>query len=184
MNRVFLAALLTLCLVGPARADFQAGLAAHERGDREIALREWTPLAESGNAEAQYYLWVLHLDESHAEALKWLLDAAGAGHPKALYDLAALYDKGLGMERDDAKAAALYRRAAEQGHADAQARLAAFHAEGRGLAADPVRAYHWYTLALDGGAEGAAQARQRLAAAMSAAQIATAVKLTRDWRPQ
>lgn len=182
MKWVFLAALLVLGLMGPARADFQAGLAAYERGERETALREWTPLAEGGHAEAQYHLWLLYLDDSYVEALKWLLDAATGDHPKALNDLALLYDQGLGMERDDLKAAGLYRRAADQGYADAQAGLAALYAEGRGVGADPVRAYHWYSLALDSDADGAAKSRRRLAARMSAAQIAAAGKLTREWR--
>tara|TARA_E500000331_G_scaffold340249_1_gene371347 strand:+ start:173 stop:367 length:195 start_codon:yes stop_codon:yes gene_type:complete len=34
-------------------ADFQRGMTAHDRGDYAIALREWTPLAEQGNAAAQ-----------------------------------------------------------------------------------------------------------------------------------
>ncbi len=37
-------------------ADFQAGVAATQKGDYAAALREWTPLAEQGDAEAQYNL--------------------------------------------------------------------------------------------------------------------------------
>jgi uncharacterized protein len=35
-------------------ADFQRGKDAYQRGDYATALREWTPLAEQGNAGAQY----------------------------------------------------------------------------------------------------------------------------------
>ena len=34
-------------------AGFQAGVAAAQKGDYAAALREWTPLAEQGDAEAQ-----------------------------------------------------------------------------------------------------------------------------------
>jgi TPR repeat protein len=37
-------------------ADFDAGLAALQKGDYAAALREWTPLAERGDAEAQFNL--------------------------------------------------------------------------------------------------------------------------------
>jgi len=37
-------------------ADFQKGMTAAERGGFATALREWKPLAEQGNASAQYNL--------------------------------------------------------------------------------------------------------------------------------
>ena len=39
-------------------ADFAKGLAAHKSGDYATALKEWTPLAEQGDAVAQYNLAV------------------------------------------------------------------------------------------------------------------------------
>ena len=37
-------------------ADFQKGLTAYDRGDYATALREWTPLAEQGDARAQFQI--------------------------------------------------------------------------------------------------------------------------------
>ena len=37
-------------------ADYQKGFKAHQRGDYATALREWTPLAEQGDASAQFSL--------------------------------------------------------------------------------------------------------------------------------
>ena len=34
--------------------DWQKGVTAHESGDYATALREWKPLAQQGNAAAQY----------------------------------------------------------------------------------------------------------------------------------
>ena len=39
--------------------DFQKGLAAYLNDDYATALREWTPLAEQGNADAQHNLGVI-----------------------------------------------------------------------------------------------------------------------------
>ena len=36
--------------------DFQKGLTAYESGDYATALREWEPLAEQGDADAQFFL--------------------------------------------------------------------------------------------------------------------------------
>ncbi len=41
-----------------ARADFQVGVAAYERGDYATALREFLPFAEQGHSSAQNK-WVL-----------------------------------------------------------------------------------------------------------------------------
>ena len=41
-------------------ADFQTGFAAYQKGDYAAALREWTPLAEQGDAEAQFNLGVMY----------------------------------------------------------------------------------------------------------------------------
>jgi len=38
-----------ILLALPAWADFQDGLDAYDRGDYEMALREWKPLAEQGD---------------------------------------------------------------------------------------------------------------------------------------
>ena len=49
--------LLTLLVASPAfSADFQKGLTAYQSGDYATALREWTPLAEQGDARAQFQI--------------------------------------------------------------------------------------------------------------------------------
>ena len=39
--------------------DYEKGAAAYEIGDYATALREWTPLAEQGDAASQYNLGVM-----------------------------------------------------------------------------------------------------------------------------
>jgi hypothetical protein len=43
-------------------ADFQKGAAAFDSGDYTTALREWTPLAEQGNADAQSHLGLMYAE--------------------------------------------------------------------------------------------------------------------------
>ena len=61
---------------------------AYERGDYDKAFKLSRPLAEQGDAEAQYMLADMY-DEGHgvpqddAEAIKWYLKAAEQGHADA-----------------------------------------------------------------------------------------------------
>ena len=41
-------------------ADFNKGVAAAQSGDFATALREWTPLAKQGDADAQFSLGVMY----------------------------------------------------------------------------------------------------------------------------
>lgn len=50
---------------------------------------------------------------------------AQAGDPDAQYNLAYLYENGLGVPKDEAKALELYQQAAAQGHSAAQDNLGA-----------------------------------------------------------
>jgi TPR repeat protein len=47
---------------GSAWADFDDGFAAYNRGDYATALEEWRPLAEQGDAFAQYNLGLLYYE--------------------------------------------------------------------------------------------------------------------------
>ncbi len=94
-------------------------------------------------------------------------DAAGTwarlaenGNVDAMAALAGLYRQGLGVPRDAARAAALYRRAGLAGHVIALANLGEMLAQGIGVPRDPGRAWAWLRRAADGGnawAEGRAK---------------------------
>ena len=76
-------------LAVPVWADFQAGLDAADRGDYATALREWQPLAEQGDADAQYNLGEMYYrgkgvrrDLDQAEV--WYHKSATQGYAKAV----------------------------------------------------------------------------------------------------
>jgi TPR repeat protein len=108
-----------------AAQDFVAGLPAFYSGDYATALREWTPLAEQGDALAQVILGLMYnngegVPQDHAEALRWYRLAAAQGYAEAQVDLGLMHDLGRGVPQDDAEALRWYRLAAAQGNAKAQ----------------------------------------------------------------
>ena len=63
-------------IVNAFSADFDKGWDAYEEGDYTTALKEWRPLAEQGNASAQFYLGYLYkmgqgITQDYKKALKW-----------------------------------------------------------------------------------------------------------------
>ena len=87
-------------------ADFQKGLDAAVRGDHATALHEWIPLAEQGNAAAQFQLgWMYSkgegVSEDDQEAVKWYRLAAEQRHAHAQYNLGLLYESGYGVLQDN-----------------------------------------------------------------------------------
>ena len=69
---------LTACAAGPG---FEAGHAAHERGDFKTAHEILRPLAEAGHPHAQHWLGLaysagLGVEPDEAEAAKWYRLAA------------------------------------------------------------------------------------------------------------
>ena len=99
MKHIAIAAVLLVSLVGPARAGFDEGMAAYERGDYESAIREWLPLAEQGNANAQSKLGFVYyvgagVPQDYAEALKWYRRAADQGNASAQSNLGVMYRNG------------------------------------------------------------------------------------------
>lgn len=82
---------------------------------------------------------------------KSLADAAAAGDPNALFEIAARYTEGRGVETDPAEAANWYKLAADRGLAPAQYRLANLFEKGTGVARDVEKAAEYYRKAADAG---------------------------------
>ena len=84
---------------------FEDGLAAHQRGDYATALKFWRPLAEQGNANAQYRLGLIYangrgMPQDNAEAVKWYGMAAEQGDAEAQLNLGHMYTVGRGVSED------------------------------------------------------------------------------------
>lgn len=76
--------------------------------------------------------------------LNFWLPSAESGDATAQNYVGEIYERGLGVPPDYAKAAEWYRRAAEQGDQRAMANLGALYERGLGVPADKVQAINWY----------------------------------------
>jgi TPR repeat protein len=169
MNRFLAPICLTIAvLLGSAgvseSADYLKGYTAYQSGDYATALREWTPLAKQGNANAQTNLgWMYNngkgVPQDYKTAVKWYRLAAEQGVAVAQYNLGFMYDQGLGVPQDYKTAVKWYRLAAEQGDADAQKNLGVMYADGRGVPQDDKTAVKWYKLSAE---QGNARAQSNL----------------------
>jgi TPR repeat protein len=74
-------------------------------------------------------------------------ESAEQGHNDSQFNLGLMYERGIGVEKDEQKAIAWYRKTAEQGNSNAQFNLAVLYENGRGSAVDFAQANHWYRAA-------------------------------------
>lgn len=146
---------LSLLLVGCA-GPMRVGMRAWEAGDGPRALAEWTPLAEAGDAEAQFLVALAHEEgrggpPDAVVAARWYRAAAEQGHAGAQTNLGLLHYRGVGVERSVAEAARWYRAAADQGLADACTKLGTLYFNGEGVEKDLEEAWVWFDRAAEGG---------------------------------
>jgi uncharacterized protein len=84
-------------------------------------------------------------------ALREFADLAESGDPRAQYNLAVMYLKGRGVEKNLARAFDLQQRAAKGGLAAAQHGLAIMYYRGEGAERDYKKAAEWFRRAADRG---------------------------------
>jgi hypothetical protein len=105
-------------LPSPIPLSGEEPYAALQRGDFRLAAGLFYPLAEKGDARAQYNLGLLYasglgVTHDYQAALKWHRLAAKQGHAGAQGELARMYAKGEGVPQDYVRAHMWYSVAAE-----------------------------------------------------------------------
>ena len=143
--------LLLLPAAGTAQ-DFDQGIRAFDAGDYESALREWRPLAELGDADAQRNLGTMYrqgigVPQDYMEAVRWYRMAAEQGLSDAQVSLGNMYRIGEGVPQDYAEAIRWTRAAAEQGDVTGQFNLGQYYAIGEGIEKDQQEAFRWHNAA-------------------------------------
>ena len=126
VSLAFSSALLFTSLA--VRADLDSGLAAYEAGNFATALSELQPLADNGNAEAQFTLsWMYRagsgVPADMREAQRLLRLAADQGHGQAQIELSTFLFYGLGSPPDIPEGVRLLELAVAQGIPEAQEKL-------------------------------------------------------------
>ena len=153
---------MTLCFAGlAAGADFKAGLDAYQHGDFAGAAREWTPLAEAGDAHAQYNMGLLYaagkgVTQDYNQAVEWYRKAAEQGVPAAAYNLGVIYANGQGVPANSPEAAKWFLKAAEQGIPNAVIGLGNVYYDAEPGFRNYDEAQKWYLQAANNGVASAA----------------------------
>src|SRR5215831_5924971 len=103
-------------------ADLESAKRAYEQKDYATALKEFTPLADQGKAEAQLYLGKMYMMgqgvlKDPDLAIKWLKASASQGNADAQFFLGSIY---LLPQTDVNEGVKWLRLSAEQGNKDAQ----------------------------------------------------------------
>jgi TPR repeat protein len=151
----------------PATPSVAAGVLAARNRDFALALVNFKPLAETGDADAQRAMGQLLMQnctglQDKSAAVEWLTKAADAGNVSAQNQLASAYLRGLGVTQDDAKAFALFSQTAAAGNAVAEAQLGYLYIAGRGVPQDKYQGLQW---TVKGAEQGNAVALSNIAAA-------------------
>ena len=185
MKKLILATLLIFSCTTAWAADFDKGVAAYKAGDYATALAEWKPLAEQGDASAQYNLGLMYANgtgviEDDKEAAKWFRLAAEQGHAAAQYGLGFIYNKDRGVIEDNKEAVKWFRLAAAQGNVSAQTSLGLMLANGQGVIQDTVYAHMWSNIAAANGSENARGNKDILVKEMTPQDISKAQDLARE----
>ena len=141
-------------LAGCASSNYQKGIRHYKPDDVAAAVRELEPLAEQGNAEAQFNLGSLYyqgwgVPQDYKEAAQWMRKAAEQGHVFAQATLGSLYAEGV-----------------------------------RGVEKDYPQALMWFICAAARGDMEALEFRDSLANRMTPTQITEAQRLAREFKPQ
>jgi TPR repeat protein len=165
---------LPLANDGDASAQFNIGVMyAHGLGvdrDMEIAMNWW------GNAARQLHVRAAHnlalamlagepiVDGQPAVAdytaiLRYLKIGADAGYANSEYTLGKLYAEGVGIEKDERRAAELYLSASIKGFARAQYNLGKVYRDGVGMSKDEGLSMFWFAEAAE---RGHARAQDRM----------------------
>ena len=123
-------------------------LLAYSRDDYDIAMALYRPLAEQGNAEAQFRIGDMYeagkgLPKNYHTALEWYRKAALQGHDGAQNSLGIMYSRGIGTSRNMAKALEWYEISAKHGNVAAQLNLCQTYSDGYDVTRDKIAALMW-----------------------------------------
>ena len=146
--------ILLMVVAGCASDPFGKGFKVFRPENPAEALRQLRPLAERGNADAQFKLGSLYheglsVSQDYTEALKWFRRAAEQGDVNAQFNLGMLYAEG-----------------------------------GRGINQDNVQALMWFNFAAAQGNTEAVQEKATLVLRMTPVQIEEAQKRAREFKPE
>ena len=167
------------------QTKLQYAIQALQSGYDQNAVAILKPLADSGNAKAQYWLADIYenglgVKPDMTMAMSLLEKSAAQGFLPAERHLGGLYLRGNETLQNFGKAQTWLHKAAVAGDGEAQEELGHIHALGLGVTADIPEAYAWYETAALSGDGLAKYMRDDMLKRMSPAEIAKGEQDAKD----
>jgi TPR repeat protein len=156
---IILTAILGFSQIAYAADDLQMGVDAFNKKNYAQALKILQPLAEAGNAEAQFTLGAMYgqgtgVERDRAKSLELITKSADQGNLDALERMVMAYAFKPGA--DDAEVDAIFARAlktyqeeADKGNTKAMNKIAGMHAMGFSFEQSDAEALKWYKKAAE-----------------------------------
>ena len=140
----------------PITPSIAAGTVAARNRNFALALANFKPLAEQGDADAERAMGQLLMQnctglQDKPAAVEWLNKAAAAGNIPAKNQLGSAYMTGNGVPLDDNKAFALFSQTAAAGNAIGEMELGYLYSAGRGVPQDKYQGLQWTVKAAEQG---------------------------------
>ena len=151
---------ISLSITTTGVAGFEEGIAAFDRGEYKIALREFRLSAAQGDARAQYNIAVMYrtgqgVTQSNQEADRWYRNAAELGHVEAQFSLGLMYHEGF---------------------------IGKMYVKGQGIKKNYLMAHKWYNIAALNGHRLSKKQLGLVEGKMTSEEIGKANKLAKNWR--
>src|SRR6266700_360191 len=179
--------MILICVSLSTAADLKSAKHAYERKDYTVALKEFMPMAEQGNAEAQLYLGKMYMQgqgilKDPDQAVKWFKASAEQGNADAQFFLGSYY---LLPHLNVAEGVKWLRLSAEQGQQDAQLLLGKSYLLGdKDLPRDPVQAEMWLRLAAKKNLDFYQTELVSAEGQMTQAEVSAGKALAAVWKPK
>lgn len=169
-------AMAVLPLTAPAQAA----------GNGSITASDIRPMAEQGDANAQFFLGSMYRSghnapQDYAQAIEWYRKSAEQGDLRAQYNLGMMYSKGEGVAENNAEAARWFEIAAGRGHVPSQYNLGVLYGNGRGVPLDIIESHKWFSIAAQSGDADAIRERDLTAKILTPAQLRESRQLSETW---
>jgi TPR repeat protein len=144
----------------PVTPSIAAGTVAARNRNFALALANFKPLAEQGEADAERAMGLLLMQnctglQDKPAAVEWLNKSVAAGNIPAKNLLGSAYMTGNGVPLDDNKAFALFSETAAAGNAVGEMELGYLYTAGRGVPQDKYQGLQWTVKAAEQGNGGA-----------------------------
>mgnify|MGYP000509382052 CR=1 FL=1 len=139
--KIITAFLLYLLVNNSYCATFEDGENAYKKGNYSKAMSIWLPLAEQGDAKAQYKVGKMYdkgqgQKQNQNEAFIWFKVAAEKNNIDAQAAIGEMYLKGEGVKQDNTEAFKWNKIAAIQGEPTGQNNLGVMYENGYGVTKD------------------------------------------------